>query len=159
MILSDQDIRQELQEKRIIIEPITEESFQPASYDLHLGRGFITTKEVDVDELTILPQQFVLATTEEWISLDRQTTAMVEGRSSIGRKGLFIQNAGWIDPGFNGNITLELYNAGHESITIKPGMRICQLVFSKTRTPAEFGYEGKYLGQTGVTKSRWEEDE
>ena len=79
----------------------------------------------------IPPHGFVLGTTLEWIKLPNNITAFVEGRSSIGRLGLFIQNAGWVDPGFEGNITLELYNANQVPIELSSGRRICQLVFAE----------------------------
>ena len=81
-------------------------------------------------------------------------TAFVEGRSSLGRMGLFIQNAGWVDPGFRGEITLELYNANRCAIELKAGRRVGQLVFAKMDGPAQNPYRGKYQGQTGATGSR-----
>ena len=78
----------------------------------------------------------------------------MEGRSSIGRMGLFIQNAGWVDPGFCGQITLELYNANNLPIEIEAGRRICQIVFAKMDQPVESAYCGKYQNQKGAMSSR-----
>jgi dCTP deaminase len=95
-----------------------------------------------------------LATTCEYIRLPADVTAFVEGRSSIGRIGLFIQNAGWVDPGFEGNITLELFNANRLPIRLVAGRRICQLVFARMDQAAQNPYSGKYQGQRQTTGSR-----
>ena len=102
----------------------------------------------------IKPKQFVLATTLEYIKLPNNITAFVEGRSSLGRLGLFIENAGWVDAGFEGNITLEFFNANSRPLKIYPNMRICQLVLAKMESEAEFPYRGKYFKQRGVTASK-----
>lgn len=81
-------------------------------------------------------------------------TAFVEGRSSIGRMGLFIQNAGWVDPGFEGQITLELFNANRLPIRLKAGRRICQLVFAQMDRKTGNVYQGKYQGQRNAVGSR-----
>lgn len=88
-------------------------------------------KTITSDTYILLPNQFVLATTMEYFDLPNDLTAFVEGRSSLGRMGLFIQNAGWVDPGFKGEITLELYNANRCAIELKAGRRVGQLVFAK----------------------------
>ena len=90
----------------------------------------------------------------EYVSLPDTLTAFVEGRSSLGRMGLFIQNAGWVDPGFRGEITLELFNANRCAIELRAGRRVGQLVFAEMDAPAEHPYDGKYQGQTGATGSR-----
>lgn len=148
---------------------------QPASLDVTLGDSFkkpVTHSVVTMDETTeyaeiiptqgkyvfISPHSFVLATTQEYLSLPDDLTAFVEGRSSIGRLGLFVQNAGWIDPGFKGQITLELFNASDNTIQLEVGRRIAQLVFVKMSNPCERPYSGKYQGQTGATESRINED-
>ena len=97
-----------------------------------------------VDEtFLLLPGQFVLASTMEYFRLPDNLTAFVEGRSSIGRLGLFIQNAGWVDPGFEGEITLELFNASSSAIELKAGRRVGQLVFAQMDCSAEKPYRGK----------------
>ena len=90
----------------------------------------------------------------EYVELPDYLTAFVEGRSSLGRMGLFIQNAGWVDPGFRGEITLELYNANRCAIELKAGRRVGQLVFAQMDQAAMHPYRGKYQGQTGATGSR-----
>lgn len=169
MFYSDVDIRAAIEDERIIVEPIEESQIQPASIDCRLGTQFLIPckrksidisspveyKEFNGDKFVIRPQCFVLATTMERVSLGVDILAMVQGRSSIGRMGLFIQNAGWVDPGFDGQITLELYNAGNSSILIEAGRRICQLAFAECKTPASgVGYSGKYQYQIGTTGSR-----
>ena len=82
------------------------------------------------------------------------TFSVVEGRSSLGRLGLFIQNAGWVDPGFHGEITLELFNANRCAIKLQAGRRIGKLVFARMDRAAQNPYRGKYQGQRGATGSR-----
>ena len=159
-----------IEEKTLVIEPITKEQIQPASVDIRLGNTFsvvddtpsgiitlgskIEYKSIVTDTYLILPGQFVLATTMEYFELPDDLTAFVEGRSSLGRMGLFIQNAGWVDPGFKGEITLELYNANKCAIELKAGRRVGQLVFAKMDDSALNPYDGKYQGQRGATGSR-----
>jgi dCTP deaminase len=154
----------------LMVRPLTEEQIQPASIDLRLGTHFLKIDEntiesmaldkeiryveIESDEIVIPPNSFLLATTMEYIKLPDNVTAFVEGRSSIGRMGLFIQNAGWVDPGFEGEITLELYNANCLPIKLMAGRRVCQLVFAFTDQPVENPYRGKYQGQTNATGSR-----
>lgn len=96
-------------------------------------------------DLVIPPKGFCLASTAEEVALDISLAAFVEGRSSVGRAGLFIQNAGWTDPGFRGTITLELFNATDTTMVIPAGMRICQMVFAEVEGGTAYG--GKYQGQ------------
>ncbi len=147
----------------LIVEPIDEKSIQPASIDCRLGDHFLVVeenqmhvisldseikyREIKSDTIIIPPHSFLLATTQEYIEVPDDLTAFVEGRSSIGRIGLFIQNAGWVDPGFKGRITLELYNASSLPIQLQAGKRICQLVFCKMDRKADVPYMGKYQGQ------------
>ena len=170
MILSDKTISKMIEEKTLVIEPITKEQIQPASVDIRLGNTFsvvddtpsgvitlgnkIEYKSIVTDTYLILPGQFVLATTMEYFELPDDLTAFVEGRSSLGRMGLFIQNAGWVDPGFKGEITLELYNANRCAIDLKAGRSVGQLVFAKMDDAALNPYNGKYQGQRGATGSR-----
>ncbi len=170
MILSDQTIRKLLQEGSLSISPLEDEQIQPASVDIRLGNTFsivedtpdgIITMENEIryntitaDTYLLLPGQFVLATTMEYFRLPDNLTAFVEGRSSLGRMGLFIQNAGWVDPGFEGEITLELFNANRCAIRLQAGRRVGQLVFAQMDAPALVPYQGKYQGQRGATGSR-----
>lgn len=183
MILSDTTIKKYLKEGRIKIDGIKDIQIQPASIDLTLGNEFLFHKIVypdsiqnfiDVssdslykieyekeigDEYYIYPRSFILATTNECVSIDKGIAAWVEGRSSIGRIGLFIHNAGWIDPGWNGKITLELFNASSCIIKLVRNMRICQIVFAELDKPAENPYCGKYQNQSTVTGSMLYKDE
>jgi dCTP deaminase len=170
MILSDETLRKMMAEKSIVVEPVEPYQLQPASIDLRLGRSFLKIDEntldalsldselpyvsIEKDDIVIPPHSFLLATTVEYIRIPSNVTAFVEGRSSIGRIGLFIQNAGWVDPGFEGNITLELFNANRLPIRLASGRRICQIVFAFMDRPARTPYAGKYQGQKGTVGSR-----
>ncbi len=175
MILSDKAIKELLQKGDLSIHPLSEEQIQCSSVDLRLGKEFVRyTKQevidikkdslrferVEVEEfIDIRPKEFLLATTQEYIKLPSKLTAFVEGRSSLGRLGLFIENAGWVDAGFEGQITLELYNANSSPIRLYVGMRICQLVFAQLKDIPSRIYRGKYRGQRGATPSRISLDE
>lgn len=174
MILSDTSLRELIREGAIVIDPLSEHCIQPASIDCRLGTHFLTLetatsfenrgiismdeeihyREIEGDKIIIPPHSFLLATTLEYIKLPNGLTAFVEGRSSIGRMGLFIQNAGWVDAGFEGQITLELYNANSLPIELQAGRRICQLVFCKMDREAQRPYQGKYQGQRKSVGSR-----
>ncbi len=174
MILSDKTLKEWINKKKLVIEPIDDMQIQPASVDFRLGNHYLkvaehrsTTldlinkpeyEEIIADEVVIPPHAFLLATTREFVKLPDNLTAFVEGRSSIGRLGLFIQNAGWVDPGFEGEITIELYNANSLPIRLTSGVRICQLVFAKLDQNAANPYQGKYQGQRKATGSRVRED-
>jgi dCTP deaminase len=175
MILSDKTLKRLLSEKKLVMEPLEPHQIQPASIDARLGNHFLLIEETKMtslsldskihyreltqEEIVIPPKSFVLATTMETLRLPNDLTAFVEGRSSIGRLGLFIQNAGWVDPGFEGRITLEIYNANSLPIKLKAGRRICQLVFARMDEAAENPYRGKYQGQQKATGSRISEDQ
>lgn len=169
VILSNITILKKIKEQELFIEPMIQSQLQPASIDLRIGNHFLTIdeystplisldkpaayKEIYKDCIIIPPQAFVIGTTIEVIKLPNNMSAFVEGRSSIGRLGLFIQNAGWVDPGFEGHIKLELYNANRVPIELKAGRRICQLVLAtldQDTTP----YLGKYYGQNKATESQ-----
>jgi dCTP deaminase len=170
MILSDKTMDKMIKEGTLVVKPITEGQIQPASIDIRLGNTFsivddtpsgiitleneIKYKTITADTYLIMPGQFVLATTMEYFELPDNLTAFVEGRSSLGRMGLFIQNAGWVDPGFKGEITLELFNANKCAIELKAGRRVGQLVFAELDDYALNPYRGKYQGQMGATGSR-----
>jgi dCTP deaminase len=170
MILSDATLKQLLDSGELYVSPLAENSIQPASIDCRLGSHFLMVdesksdiitldhpiqyKEVESDSIIIPPHHFLLATTLETIKLPANLSAFVEGRSSIGRIGLFIQNAGWVDAGFEGKITLELYNANSLPIRLDAGRRICQLVFCKMDQAATTPYIGKYQGQSKAVGSR-----
>lgn len=169
MILSDGEIRRLLDRDILSIEPMDPSQIQPASVDIRLGTSYcmlshsfdpvirmggdIKYTNLTAEKFTIAPGDFVLATTMEYIRIPNNLTAFVEGRSSIGRLGLFVQNAGWVDPGFEGEITLELYNAGRYSVELTAGMCVAQLVFAKMGEDALNPYNGKYQMQRGATGS------
>jgi dCTP deaminase len=171
MILSDKTIKELIKKRTLKVEPFDEELVQCSSLDLRLGfqiarykvKDFLDVKrqnwETEIEEITeegffIQPKEFILATTLEYIELPSNLTAFVEGRSSLGRLGLFIENAGWVDAGFKGQLTLELFNANSYPIKLYPEMKICQLVFAKLDTNPEKPYSGKYQGQRGVVPSK-----
>lgn len=170
MILSDIKIKEMLERGELVAEPLMEGQIQPASIDVRLGDSFSVVEDsaegvIDLEEeikyrtiksskYVLMPGQFVLATTMEYFELPDDLTAFVEGRSSLGRMGLFIQNAGWVDPGFKGEITLELFNANRFAIELKAGRRVGQLVFAQMDQSAANPYNGKYQGQRGATGSR-----
>ena len=170
MILSDRTITAMLADGQLTARPLAEGQIQPASVDIRLGNTFsivednpsgiitldspVSYKTITTDTYTLLPNQFVLATTMEYFRLPDDLTAFVEGRSSLGRMGLFIQNAGWVDPGFEGEITLQLFNANRCAIQLQAGRRVGQLVFARMDAAALHPYRGKYQGQRGATGSR-----
>ena len=170
MILSDKTILKMLDDKSLEIFPLEGSQIQPASVDIRLGNTYaivddssdgiirldsaIQYKTIETDRYLLLPGQFVLATTMEYFKLPDNLTAFVEGRSSIGRLGLFIQNAGWVDPGFEGEITLELFNANRCAVELQSGRRVGQLVFAQLDEHALNPYSGKYQGQRGATGSQ-----
>jgi dCTP deaminase len=182
MVLSDRTIRRLLAEGRIGIDPYAEELLQPSSVDVRVDRlfrvfrnsryPFIDVKremeelteliEVDPEEAFILhPGEFVLGSTLERITLPDDLVARLEGKSSLGRLGLLIHStAGFIDPGWDGHVTLELSNVANLPITIYYGMKIGQLSFVQLSEPAEHPYGtgslgSKYQGQAGPTPSRY----
>ena len=162
MILSDVDIRREISAGRIEIDPFDDGCVQPSSVDLRVDRQFrvfansrypfidvrrempdlTELVEVEGDEPFILhPGEFVLGSTYERISLPDDTVARLEGKSSLGRLGLLIHStAGYVDPGWDGYLTLELSNVANLPITIYPRMKIGQVSFFRLSTPAEVPY-------------------
>lgn len=172
MILSDKTILELNPPEEEIIQPFNKENVQPASYDLRLGKSFLIPKKQTItmnepikyngsygDYYILKPNEFVLATTEEYIKLPDDIAGFVQGRSSIGRIGLFVQNAGFVDPGFEGELTLELFNASPSPIVLEPGRRIAQLVFIKLDKPCLNPYNGKYIRQKGAMGSRIYKDQ
>ena len=185
MILNDQTIKKYLDNEKIIITPITPIQIQPSSIDLRLGNTIQTftqnnnlyidthkditpyTKQTIIPEnnkLIIQPHEFLLASTKEYVKLPPNIVGRVEGRSSIGRLGLTVHvTAGYVDPGFEGNITLEIFNMNKLPIAIYPDQRICQLVLEELNEPALYPYGSeecgsKYQGQLGATVSRINND-
>jgi dCTP deaminase len=185
VVLSDRDIRAEITAGRIVIDPYTPEAVQPSSIDLHLDRRFRVFKnsrypyidvreeqaeltelvEIAGDEPFILhPGEFVLGSTLERVELPNDLVARLEGKSSLGRLGLLIHStAGYVDPGWEGNLTLELSNVANLPITLYDGMKIGQISFQRLSSPVEVGYGdarigSKYRGQRDPTASLYHRD-
>jgi dCTP deaminase len=181
VLLSDRDIRTEIDNERIALDPWDEAMVQPSSVDVRLDRFFrlfdnhkyphidpsmdqpdlTRLVEVKGDEPFVLhPGEFVLGATYELVTLPDDIAARLEGKSSLGRLGLLTHStAGFIDPGFSGHVTLELSNVATLPITLWPGMKIGQLCFFRLSSPAEhpYGaerYGSRYQGQRGPTASR-----
>ena len=181
MLLSDRDIRQELESGRVGLDPLDISMVQPSSVDVRLDKFFRLfdnhkyqhidpaldqpdlTRLVEVepgDAFVLHPGEFVLGATYEVVSLPDDIAARLEGKSSLGRLGLLTHStAGFIDPGFSGHVTLELSNVATLPITLWPGMKIGQLCFFRLSSPAEhpYGsekYGSRYQGQRGPTASR-----
>lgn len=181
MLLSDRDLRKELESGRLGVDPYDPKMLQPSSIDVRLDRYFRVfdnTKYTHIDpsqqqdELTSLveqtgddpfvlhPGEFVLGSTFEMVTLPDDLAGRLEGKSSLGRLGLLTHStAGFIDPGFSGHITLELSNVANLPITLWPGMKIGQLCLFRLSSAAEYPYGTKeagsrYQGQRGPTPSR-----
>ncbi len=185
MILSDRSIREELALGRIEVEPFDERDLQPSSIDLHVDRTFrvfrnnrypyidVTQEQAELTEVVevpgdtpfiLHPGEFVLGSTLERVRLPDDLVARLEGKSSLGRLGLLIHStAGYVDPGWDGYLTLELSNVANLPITIYPGMKIGQISFFRLTSEAERPYGSrdrgsKYQGQRGPTASRFFEE-
>ena len=181
MLMSDRDIRAQIEAGNIGLEPLDMGLLQPSSFDVRLDRFFRLfdnhkyayidpaeemselTRFVEVasDEAFILhPGEFVLGSTYEFVSLPDNIAARLEGKSSLGRLGLLTHStAGFVDPGFNGHVTLELANVSNLPIKLWPGMKVGQLCFFQLSSPSEtpYGsakYLNRYQGQRGPTASR-----
>jgi len=181
VLLSDRDIKAEIEAGRVKVEPFDGAMIQPSSVDVRLDRFFRVfenhkysvidpsieqsdlTREVAVEaneEFILHPGEFVLASTYEVITLPDDIAGRLEGKSSLGRLGLLTHStAGFIDPGFSGHITLELSNVANLPVKLFPGMKIGQLCLIKLSSPAEnpYGsalYGSRYQGQRGPTASK-----
>jgi dCTP deaminase len=181
VLLSDRDIRAEIDGGRVRLQPYDEAMVQPSSIDVRLDKYFrlfdnhkyafidpaedqpdlTRLIEVEPDEPFILhPGEFVLGSSFEVVTLPDDLAARLEGKSSLGRLGLLTHStAGFVDPGFSGHVTLELSNVATLPIKLWPGMKIGQLCFIRLSSPAEnpYGsakYGSRYQGQRGPTASR-----
>ncbi len=181
-VLSDRDIRAAMQAGRIRIDPYDAACLQPSSVDLHLDGDFrvfrnnrypyidVRAPQPDLTELVSItadepfilhPSEFVLGQTLEWIELPDDLVARLEGRSSLGRLGLLIHStAGYVDPGWKGNLTLELSNVANLPIALYRGMSIGQISFVRMSSPVERPYGSrdlgsKYQGQSSPTASQF----
>lgn len=185
VLLSDRDIRAEIDAGRVRLDPFDGGLIQPSSVDLRLDRAFRVFQNhryshidpaIEQEELTELvapegdepfvlhPGEFVLGSTLEVVTLPDDLAGRLEGKSSLGRLGLLTHStAGFIDPGFSGHVTLELSNVATLPIKLWPGMKIGQLCLFRLSTPAEhpYGsdiYGSRYQGQRGPTPSRAHRD-
>jgi len=184
MILSDDDILARLEAGDLVVDPIDDldMQIQPASIDLRLGEEFLEFQRTNIscihpnresevseyvtettvpegEEFILHPGDFVLGTTKERVEIPPDLLATVEGRSSLGRLAVVIHaTAGIVDPGYHGQITLELSNLGTAPVALTPGMRVSQLVFTELTQPAgrPYGVErgSKYQNQEGPQASR-----
>jgi len=181
MLLSDRDLKAEIDAGTLVLDPFDETLIQPSSIDVRLDRLFrvfnnskythidpatqqdelTSLVETDGDEPFVLhPGEFVLGSTFEAVTLPDHLAGRLEGKSSLGRLGLLTHStAGFIDPGFSGHITLELSNVANLPITLWPGMKIGQLCLFRLTSPAEhpYGsavYGSRYQGQRGPTPSK-----
>jgi len=181
LILSDHSIAEALASGRLVIDPIGEDALQPASIDIRLDRQFrvfrqhrrayidvresvddlTDVEEIEDDEPFVLhPGEFVLGSTLERVRLANDIVARVEGKSSLGRLGLLVHaTAGYVDPGWDGHLTMELSNVSNLPVRLYYGMKIGQLSFADLTTAADRPYgdprlHSKYQGQTGPTASR-----
>jgi dCTP deaminase len=184
-VLSDRDIRAAIEAGEVRIDPYDARDLQPSSVDLHLDRSFRVFRNnryafidvrvpqpdltellrVDDDEPFILhPGEFVLGQTVEWVELPVDLVARLEGKSSLGRLGLLIHStAGYVDPGWRGNLTLELSNVANLPIALYYGMRIGQISFFRMSSPVDRPYGSaelgsKYQGQSEPTASAFHRD-
>ena len=182
MLLSDKSIREAIDSKRITIDPFDGALVQPASVDLRLGRQlriFRTTRipfidvmqelpdlteMVEIDEVSpfyLHPNEFALGVILERVRLPSDLAARLDGKSSLGRLGLMVHStAGWVDPGWNGYLTLELSNVAGVPISLYYGMKVSQISFFELTTPATqpYGSSGlgsKYQNQAEPTPSRY----
>lgn len=181
VLLSDKDIRAQIDSGRVVVEPYEPKMIQPSSIDVRLDKFFRVfenhkyevidpskeqpelTREIEVannEHFILHPGEFVLASTYEVITLPDDIAGRLEGKSSLGRLGLLTHStAGFIDPGFSGHITLELSNVANLPVKLYPGMKIGQLCLIKLSSAAEhpYGsavYGSRYQGQRGPTPSR-----
>jgi dCTP deaminase len=181
VLLSDRDIKREIDAGRVVVDPYDESMIQPSSIDVRLDRWFRVFEnhkyphidpsveqpdltrllEPEGDEPFVLhPGEFVLGSTYEVVTLPEDVAGRLEGKSSLGRLGLLTHStAGFIDPGFSGHVTLELSNVATLPIMLFPGMKIGQLCLFRLSSPAEnpYGsavYGSRYQGQRGPTPSK-----
>ena len=162
MILSDRSIKELVLHRKVyIINPFDIGCVQPNSYDMHLNNELKTLhgKIIDLSggSYKLKPNEFILGSTVEKLNIPYDLVAHIDGKSSIGRLGVFIHvSSGFVDSGFRGNITLEIYNASDMEFELKDGMSICQAVFETLTTPVEFPYgscDNHYQDSEGTVES------
>ncbi len=180
MILSDQSILELIKKGEIIIKPFNDDLVGPSSVDLRLGNEFLVFERARIDvidpkqpleDLTrkifvengdffvIHPGEFILATTLEYIKLPDYIAARIEGRSSLARLGIVVHSTGgFVDAGFEGQLTLEMSNLNRIPVKLYPGMKIAQLAFILQDKPSQVPYgkrpSSKYHKQKGPIPSK-----
>ena len=184
-VLSDRDIRAAIEAGEVVIKPYDAKDLQPSSVDLHLDADFrvfrnnrypyidVRSPQPDLTEMVSVaddepfilhPGEFVLGQTLEWTELPDDLVARLEGKSSLGRLGLLIHStAGYVDPGWKGNLTLELSNVANLPIALYYGMKIGQISFFRMSSSVERPYGSpelgsKYQGQSEPTASAFHRD-
>ena len=165
MILSDRDIDQIIKSgKAFLVNPYSEEMLQPNSYDMSLGSELKTIdgKCIDLSQgsYKIKPQEFILGSTLEKVNIPHDLCGHVDGKSSIGRLGVFVHvSSGFVDSGFTGNITLEIFNCSDKEFELYHGMPICQMVFETLTSPVAVPYgrrNNHYQHSEGTVTSKYE---
>lgn len=165
-ILSDRDIDHIIKSgQSLLINPFNEEMLQPNSYDCSLGSELkkINGKSIDLTKgsYKLKPKEFLLGSTMEKLHLPRNICGHVDGKSSIGRLGVFVHiSSGFIDSGFTGNVTLEIYNCSDKDFELVDGMPICQVIFQTLTSPVvrEYGsseLNSHYQNSKGTVLSRY----
>ena len=164
-VLSSKEIIERSNVYNPLIFKFNEDNVSPASYDMTLAHDYILdgndTADIMDESITVKPGEFLLMSTNETVSIPADLIGIVKGKSSLARLGLMVECAGFVDPGFTGQITLEVKNLSNQPIKLTAGMKICQIVFMEMKTEPEKLYSTEnghhYSGQVGVTKS-WMRD-
>lgn len=164
MILSDGDIDHIIKSgKAFLVNPYNEEMLQPNSVDMTLGWELKTLNGKSIDlrcsSYKLKPKEFLLGSTFEKVSMPHDLCGHIDGKSSIGRLGVFIENSGFVDSGFVGNITLEIYNASDKEFELYNGMSICQIIFQTLTSPVTIPYgrrDNHYQHSEGTVLSKYE---
>ena len=165
MILSDGDIDHIIKSgKAFLVNPYNDEMLQPNSVDLTLGDELkkINGKSIDLRQSSykIKPHEFLLGSTLEKVNIPYDLVGHIDGKSSLGRLGVFIHvSSGFIDSGFSGNVTLEIYNCSDKEFELYHGMSICQIVFQTLTSPVRKPYgtrDNHYQNSDGTVLSKWE---
>jgi len=164
MILSDIDIIRHINNNIFLVNPFNPEYLQPASVDLHLNNDLMTVDgdliDISNNSYFLKPNEFILGSTIEKIKLPQNIVGHVDGRSSIGRLGILVHvSAGYIDPCFEGNVTLELCNLSNRPFELKVGQSLCQIIFEMLSSPCQRGYghedlNSKYQNSNGTVRSK-----
>jgi dCTP deaminase len=175
MVLSDRDIKKAIKIRELVFKPkLNEDQIGPASIDLRLGhifkvfhieklslldvkkglpKDFTKTYKLKGERFILHPNGFILASTIESIKVSRNLVVRIEGKSSLARMGILVHTAGFVDPGFEGDLTLEISNQSNLAIALYPGMYICQIACEHLSSPAEVPYDKRkkslYLKQKG----------